>query len=58
MKLAKPVVDHRPMLSKVWLRPGKQLDPKIIKALEEIDSYRDIAVFAVKSIRPRGVPHD
>jgi hypothetical protein len=48
VKLAKPVVDYKPMLKKIWLRPGKQLDPKIIKSLEEIDSYRDIAVFAVK----------
>jgi hypothetical protein len=31
------------------LRPGKKLNPEVAKDLEEIDSYRDIAVFAVKT---------
>ena len=48
LNLKKPEVDYKPMLKKVWLRPGKQLDPEMVKRLEENDSYRDIAVFAVK----------
>ena len=48
LKLKKPVVDYHRKLEQVWLRPGKELNPEIMKSLEEIDSYRDIAVLAVK----------
>lgn len=30
-----------------WLREGKHLDDKVLKDIREIDSYRDIAVYAV-----------
>jgi len=44
-RLKKPVVDtHAP---KVHLRPGRVLNPVVTKALKEIDSYRDVAVFAL-----------
>ena len=53
LKLKKPTVDYKPMLKKAWLRPGEQLEPEVVKGLEEIDSYRDIAVFAVKSLKAK-----
>lgn len=43
--LPKPAVETQP--HKVWLRPGESLSPVVTKALEEVDSYRDVAVFAV-----------
>jgi len=49
VKLKKPVVDYRQELKKAWLRPGKEMNPVVTKALKDVDSYRDIAVFAVKS---------
>lgn len=47
VKLAKPTVDYRPALQKVWLRPGQAMNPVVMKALNEVDSYRDVRVFAV-----------
>ncbi|MFW6169077.1 MAG: glycosyl hydrolase, partial [Planctomycetota bacterium] len=49
VQLPKPAVDYRPALKKVWLRPGQTMNPVVMKALEEIDSYRDAAVFAFPS---------
>ncbi len=34
-------------LEPVWLRPGQEMNPKVTKAVDEIDSYRDISVFAI-----------
>jgi hypothetical protein len=34
-------------ISKAWLRPGKQLSDQVLHAIEEEDSYRDIAILAV-----------
>ena len=30
-----------------WLRPGAQISPKVVEAIEKTDSYRDVAVLAV-----------
>ena len=49
LQLKKPVVDFGPELKKVWLRPGQSMNPVVMKALEEVDSYRDVAVFAIPS---------
>jgi len=49
LQLAKPAVDYMPGLRKVWLRPGQTMNPVVMKALKEVDSYRDVAVFAVPS---------
>ncbi|MBW6475093.1 MAG: hypothetical protein K0B14_18345, partial [Anaerolineaceae bacterium] len=49
LNLKKPLVDYQPMLDKVWLRPGEELSSSVLEDLEEIDSYDDIAVFAIKS---------
>ena len=48
-RLPKPAVDYKPGLKKVWLRPGQTMNPVVMKALKEVDSYRDVAVFAVPS---------
>lgn len=44
IRLDKPVVEKK--LS-AWLRPGAQINPKVIAHIEQTDSYRDSAVFAV-----------
>jgi hypothetical protein len=49
LRLKKPVSDYRPALKKVWLRPGEKVAPEVLKALKEVDSYKDIAVFAIKA---------
>jgi (4-O-methyl)-D-glucuronate---lignin esterase len=49
LKLPRPVVDYRPALTKAWLRPGQTINPVVLKALKEVDSYRDVAVFAFPS---------
>lgn len=49
LQLPKPTVDYTPGLKKVWLRPGQTMNPVVMKALKEVDSYRDVAVFAVPS---------
>lgn len=49
IELKKPEVDYHPMLKNAWLRPGTSMSEKVLKALDEIDSYRDIAVFAIKT---------
>ena len=49
LQLKKPVVDYTPRLEKVWLRPGQTMNPVVTNALKEVDSYRDVAVFAVPS---------
>jgi hypothetical protein len=49
LSLPKPAVDYAPELKKVWLRPDQTMNPVVMKALKEIDSYRDVAVFAVPS---------
>ena len=49
VQLPKPAVDYRPALKKVWLRPGQTMNPVVMKALNEVDSYRDAAVFAFPS---------
>ncbi len=47
--LARPQVDYGPALKKAWFRPGQTLNPKVKTALQEVDSYRDVAVFAIRS---------
>jgi hypothetical protein len=32
-----------------WLRPGEKLSDELIHGLEEVDSYRDVAVFAYRA---------
>ncbi len=49
LPLKKPVVDFKPELKKVWLRPGQSMNPAVMNALEQVDSYRDVAVFAIPS---------
>ena len=49
LQLKKPVVDFRPELKKVWLRPSQSMNPAVMKAMKEVDSYRDVAVFAIPS---------
>jgi len=49
LQLKKPTVDFGPGLKKVWLRPGQTMNPTVMKALREVDSYRDVAVFAIRS---------
>ena len=53
LQLPKPAVDYAPGLKKVWLRPGQTMNPVVMKALKEVDSYRDVAVFAVPSSKTR-----
>jgi len=45
LKINKPDIDKT--LSPVWLRPGKTMNPEVTRAVDEIDSYRDVAVFAL-----------
>ncbi len=47
VQLKKPVVDIH--AKGVWLRPGQKMNPMVTEALQKVDSYRDIAVFAVRS---------
>jgi len=47
VRLAKPAVDYKEEVKKTWLRPGEQMNPAVMKALKEVDSYRDISVFAI-----------
>lgn len=35
-----------------WLRPGAQISPKVVEAIERTDSYRDVAVLAVPASTP------
>lgn len=40
----------RPTVAKkvsAWLRPGMEMNPKVLEAIEKVDSYRDIAVMAI-----------
>lgn len=39
-----------------WLRPGAQLSPKVVEAIETTDSYRDVAVLAVPAPAPPKPP--
>ena len=51
LQLEKPAADYHAGLRKVWLRPGQEVNPVVVKAFEEVDSYRDVAVFAVSAKR-------
>jgi len=59
LPLKRPAVDFEPHLQKVWLRPGQTMNPLVIKALKEVDSYRDVAVFAIPSSKRKDslIPH-
>lgn len=46
MPLKKPVVSSSKELKKAWLRPGAAISPKVTRDIKQIDSYRDVAVFA------------
>ncbi len=41
-----PAVD-KGNLSAAWLRPGAEIDAKVRRAIETLDSYRDVAVVAI-----------
>ncbi len=45
LELKKPFIDKT--LEPVWLRPGEEMNPVVTRAVEETDSYRDIALCAV-----------
>ena len=45
MPLQKPAIDKT--LEPVWLRPGMEMNPEVTSAVDTIDSYRDLSVFAV-----------
>jgi hypothetical protein len=45
--LEKPMVDYGPAVERTWLRPGREFPAEVMKHLKEIDSYRDVAVFAI-----------
>jgi alpha-L-rhamnosidase len=55
LQLPKPLVDYKDEVKKAWLRPGQQMNPVVMKALKEIDSYRDISVFAIPASKKRAV---
>jgi hypothetical protein len=52
VQLKKPPVDIVP--KNVWLRPGQTINPVVTKALKEVDSYRDVAIFALPSSQLKG----
>lgn len=56
VQLPKPKTGHGPRLKKAWLRPGDSINPVVQKAIEDVDSYRDIAVFAIPSSRENHSP--
>lgn len=45
MHLKKPNVDKT--LEHVWLRPGQEMNAVVTKAINEVDSYCDLAVYAI-----------
>ncbi|VGO13278.1 hypothetical protein PDESU_01834 [Pontiella desulfatans] len=49
VKLPRPNLEatKKQELKKAWFRPGDGFNPKVLDALSETDSYRDIAIFAV-----------
>ncbi len=51
VQLPKPKIDYGPALKKAWRRPGQSIAPRVLKALREVDSYRDVAVFAVPTAK-------
>ena len=51
LQIDKPEIDKT--LEPVWLRPGQEMNPEVTKAVEETDSFRDLAVFAVPTAKFR-----
>lgn len=49
IKIEKPKVDKT--LEPVWLRPGQEMNPEVTNAVDSIDAYRDISVFAVPTAK-------
>ena len=49
LQIEKPMVDKT--LEPVWLRPGQEMNPEVTNAVDEIDSYRDISVFAIPTAK-------
>jgi hypothetical protein len=47
LQLKKPEIDKT--LEPLWLRPGKEINPVVAKAVDEIDSYKDVTVFAIRT---------
>ena len=45
LQLENPEVNKT--LEPVWLRPGQEMNPVVTSAVDETDSYRDVAVFAI-----------
>ncbi len=58
VRLAKPAVDYQDEVKRAWLRPGQQMNPVVMKALQEVDSYRDIAAFAIPAAKKNSVISD
>jgi len=56
VRLAKPAADYQDEVKKAWLRPGEQMNPVVMKALKEVDSYRDISVFALPATKKSPAP--
>jgi len=49
LQIDKPDIDKT--LEPVWLRPGEEMNPEVTNAVDEIDSYRDVSVFAVSTAK-------
>ncbi len=49
LQIEKPEINKT--LEPIWLRPGQEMNPKVTNALDSIDSYRDIYVFAVPTAK-------
>lgn len=49
LQIEKPKVNKT--LESVWLRPGQEMNPEVTNAIDEIDSYRDVSVFAIPTAK-------
>ncbi|WP_162340751.1 glycosyl hydrolase [Cyclobacterium salsum] len=49
LQIEKPKIDKT--LEPVWLRPGQEMNPEVTNAVDSIDSYRDISVFAIPTAK-------
>jgi hypothetical protein len=58
VRLAKPAADYQAEVKRTWLRPGEQMNPVVMKALKEVDSYSDIAVFAIPAAGKKSIISD
>ncbi len=56
LQIERPEIDKT--LEPVWLRPGQEMNPAVTKAVEETDSYRDIALFCHSNCRTQQIHSD